>query len=131
MSEILKAEIRETFGKGASRQLRRDERTPAVIYGMGKDLLHVHFDAHDLYLGIRGKLNSTVTVEVAGEEALVLVKDVQRNPLTRIIEHVDFLRVDAAQAAAVVTPAEVAAESAESSPSSASSASAESAESAE
>ncbi len=93
MAEVLKAEIREVFGKGASRQLRRDERTPAVIYGAGEAPVHVHFDSHDLFMGVRGKKNSVIEVELSGKTVKVLVKEVQRNPLTRIIEHVDFLFV--------------------------------------
>ncbi|KGF05873.1 50S ribosomal protein L25/general stress protein Ctc [Arcanobacterium sp. S3PF19] len=97
MADIVKAEMRESFGKGASRQLRRANRTPAVLYGLGREPRHIHFDAHEIYMEVRGNANALVKIEVAGKEQLALVKDIQRNPLSRAIEHIDFLRVKADQ----------------------------------
>ena len=40
----LSAEPRERAGKGASRELRREGRVPAVIYGAKKDPLSIHIE---------------------------------------------------------------------------------------
>ncbi|MCI7551854.1 MAG: 50S ribosomal protein L25/general stress protein Ctc [Actinomycetaceae bacterium] len=103
-TEILKAQARESFGKGASRQLRRAGRTPAVIYGHDSDPQHLSFDAHELYMLVRSNPNALLTIELDSEQQLALVKDVQRNPLSRIIEHVDLLRVDPNQKVEVEIP---------------------------
>lgn len=89
----LTAETRDEFGKGAARRLRRDGRVPAVLYGHGIEPVHVHLDAHDMFLAVKGNPNALVSLTIDGELSLALVKDIQRNPLSRSIEHVDFLRV--------------------------------------
>ncbi|MCF2706743.1 50S ribosomal protein L25/general stress protein Ctc [Arcanobacterium haemolyticum] len=111
-STNISALARTTFGKGASRQLRRDGRTPAVVYGHGADPIHLSFDAHDIFLATKGVANALLTVDLEGEEVLALVKDIQRNPLSRIIEHVDLLRVVKGEKVDVEVPVEVIGESA-------------------
>lgn len=111
-NNTLVAEVRESFGKGASRQLRRAGRIPAVAYGHGADPLHLSFDSHDVFLATKGQANALLTVDVAGEEILALVKEIQRNPLSRQIEHVDLLRVKKGEKVEVEVPVEVVGESA-------------------
>lgn len=104
MANAIKVEKRESFGKGASRQLRRENRTPAVLYGFDEAPLHLSFDAHEIYMEVRSNANALLTLELDGKKQLALVKDVQRNPLSRIIEHVDLLRVKADQKVDVEVP---------------------------
>lgn len=104
MVDVIKAQLRKEFGKGASRQLRRDNRTPAVLYGLDQDPQHVHFDAHEIYMHVRYNANALLKIDVEGTTELALVKDIQRNPLSRIIEHIDFLRVKADQKVDVNVP---------------------------
>lgn len=104
MTETIKAEIRNEFGKGASRRLRREDKLPAVIYGHGEDPVHVALDYHTAFLAIRGNANALLTIDVEGDEQLALVKDVQRNPLLRVIEHVDLLRVKKGEKVQVDVP---------------------------
>ncbi|QJC22407.1 50S ribosomal protein L25/general stress protein Ctc [Arcanobacterium buesumense] len=93
MPVVLKASVRTEFGKGASRRIRREDKLPGVVYGHGEDPIHLELDYHDTFLAVRGNANALLSIDVAGEEHLVIVKDVQRNPLSRLIEHIDFLRV--------------------------------------
>ncbi|WP_124054220.1 50S ribosomal protein L25/general stress protein Ctc [Arcanobacterium ihumii] len=104
MADAIKAEKRENFGKGAARQLRRENRTPAVLYGFDEAPLHLSFDAHEIYMEVRSNANALLSLEVEGKKQLALVKDVQRNPLSRIIEHVDLFRVKADQKVEVEVP---------------------------
>ncbi|MBM7824795.1 large subunit ribosomal protein L25 [Arcanobacterium pluranimalium] len=104
MANVIKVEKRESFGKGASRQLRRENRTPAVLYGFDEAPVHLSFDAHEIYMEVRGNSNALLTLELDGKKQLALVKDVQRNPLSRIIEHVDLFRVKADQKVEVEVP---------------------------
>ncbi|MDO5025055.1 MAG: 50S ribosomal protein L25/general stress protein Ctc [Trueperella sp.] len=89
----LDAQLRKEFGKGASRRLRMDEKLPAVLYGHGEDPIHLELDYHDTFLIVRANPNALVHLGVEGDDHLALVKDVQRNPLTRRIVHLDLLRV--------------------------------------
>lgn len=89
---VFDAQVRTEFGKGASRRLRRAGQTPAVIYGHGDAPVHVALDSHQLMLALRVS-NALLSVKAGDDEHLVLVKDVQRDPVRRVIEHVDLLAV--------------------------------------
>ena len=91
----LPAELRERAGKGASRELRRDGRVPAVIYGGKEEPLAIHVEAKELarQLGSGHFMNSIVMVEVGGKAVRVLPKDVALHPVTDRPLHADFLRL--------------------------------------
>jgi len=91
----LPAELRERAGKGASRELRREGRVPAVIYGGKEEPLAIHVEAKELarQLGSGHFMNSIVMVEVGGKAVRVLPKDVALHPVTDRPLHADFLRL--------------------------------------
>lgn len=97
MTEIAKLEAtpRESFGKGVARKLRAAGLTPVVVYGNGSEPQHFSVDSHQLGLIVR-TFRATIELSVAGATQLVQVKDVQRDPVLQIIEHVDLVLVDAA-----------------------------------
>jgi large subunit ribosomal protein L25 len=88
----LAAEVRSEFGKGAARRARRNEQIPAVIYGHGAEPMHILLPAKATTLALRTS-NALLTLDVDGEQHLALAKDIQRDPLLQIIEHVDLLTV--------------------------------------
>ena len=88
----VQAELRENFGKGFARRLRAAGKIPAVIYGHGTDPVHVSLPGHQVSLLIR-RANAVLELEVAGKQQLTLVKDVQKDPVHQIIEHIDLLVV--------------------------------------
>ena len=94
MSEDTKvqAELRESFGKGFARRLRAAGKIPAVIYGHGTDPVHVALPGHQVSLLIR-RANAVLELELDGKQQLTLVKDVQKDPVHQIIEHIDLLVV--------------------------------------
>ena len=54
MSKLeISAQTRDTFGKGSARQLRRDGRVPAVVYGDENPVRHISLDSHDLEQALR------------------------------------------------------------------------------
>ena len=91
----LPAEARERAGKGASRQLRREGRVPAVIYGGKEEPLMIHVEAKELVrqLGTGHFMNSIVEIELGGKTIRALPKDVAVHPVNDRPEHVDFLRM--------------------------------------
>ena len=104
MSDALVAEARSDFGKGAARRLRRDGKVPAVVYGHGIAPIHVALDAHTLRLTLRKKVTS-LEIVLNGKTETVAPRDLQIDPVTRGIEHVDFVYVTAAEAASLAREA--------------------------
>lgn len=100
----LTAESRADFGKGAARRLRREGKVPAVIYGHGQTPVHVAIDAHELTLTLRKK-PASIDVVVEGKTQTVAPRDLQIDPVTRQIEHVDLVIVTAAEAATLAREA--------------------------
>jgi len=86
------AELRESFGKGFARRLRAAGQIPAVIYGHGTEPVHVALPGHQVALLIR-RANVVLELDVNGTQQLTLVKDVQKDPVHQIIEHIDLLVV--------------------------------------
>ncbi|MBE9404229.1 50S ribosomal protein L25/general stress protein Ctc [Brachybacterium sp. Marseille-Q2903] len=93
MAEKLNIELREEFGKGAARRIRREDKIPAVLYGHGEDPTHLVLPGHETALLAR---NPNALIELAlpgGETKLALIKDIQRHPLKRLITHLDLIVV--------------------------------------
>ncbi|MGH9364204.1 MAG: 50S ribosomal protein L25 [Thermoanaerobaculia bacterium] len=93
----LTVEKRSTRGKNEARRSRAKGKIPAVMYGAGKPTVEVTVDRKAL---------SDVFREGAGENAIFLLKllgtdqsrhamirELQRDPLTRKTQHIDFVRV--------------------------------------
>ena len=91
----LPAETRARAGKGASRELRRSGRVPAVVYGGKQEPLSIHVEEKELlrHLGTGHFMNSIVMVDVGGSQVRALPKDVAFHPVTDRSLHVDFLRL--------------------------------------
>jgi large subunit ribosomal protein L25 len=91
----LPAELRERAGKGASRELRRTGRVPAVIYGGKEEPLTIHVEAKELarQMGTGHFMNSIVMIDVGGKTVRALPKDVAVHPVTDRPLHADFLRL--------------------------------------
>ncbi len=105
------AELRENFGKGYARRLRAAGKIPAVIYGHGAEPKHVALPGHQVALLIR-KANAVLELDVAGSHELTLVKDVQKDPVHQIIEHIDLLVVKKGEKIQVDVPVTIVGESA-------------------
>ena len=91
-SNKLVTELRESFGKGAARKIRATGKIPAVIYGHGAEPQHVTLPGHETALILR-KSNQVLELDIQGKTQLALVKDVQKDPVRQIIEHIDLIVV--------------------------------------
>jgi large subunit ribosomal protein L25 len=91
----LKAEARERVGKGSSRELRRNGKVPAVIYGDKQTPLSIALSYKDVYYKIHGGgfMTTIATIDIDGQKVQVLPKDYQLDPVRDFPMHVDFLRV--------------------------------------
>lgn len=88
----LLAESRSEFGKGAARRIRRDNKIPAVLYGHGTEPQHLTLPGHDTMLALKNP-NAILTLLIDGAEQLALAKDVQRDAIKPVIDHVDLIIV--------------------------------------
>ena len=79
----LKAEAREQVGKGSAREVRRNGKVPAVIYGDKQPPLPIALSYKDVYYKIHGGgfLTTVATIDVGGQKIQVLPKDYQLDPV--------------------------------------------------
>ncbi|GAA4525038.1 50S ribosomal protein L25/general stress protein Ctc [Brachybacterium paraconglomeratum] len=93
MAEKLNVELREDFGKGAARRLRTQSLVPAVLYGHGEAPLHLSLPGHATALAARNS-NALLELQLAdGTTHLALIKEIQRHPLKRSLNHLDLITV--------------------------------------
>lgn len=102
----LVATIRTTFGKGAARSVRREGNIPAVMYGHGTDPVHISLPGHQTMMALK-LTNALLTIEIDGKDQLALAKDVQRDVLTRFIDHIDLVIVRLGEKVTVDVPIHV------------------------
>jgi large subunit ribosomal protein L25 len=101
------AEPRHKFGKGAARQVRREGRVPAVLYGHGTDTRHVSLPGHEVLLALR-TLNVLIRLEgLPGGSELALPKAIQRDPIRGSVQHVDLILVTHGEKVTVDIPVQV------------------------
>ncbi|HKU31848.1 MULTISPECIES: 50S ribosomal protein L25/general stress protein Ctc [Arthrobacter] len=107
----LAAELRTEFGKGFARRARAAGQIPAVIYGHGAEPIHVNLPGRATTLAVR-TANALLSLDINGEDHLALVKDIQRDPIKQIIEHIDLLTVRKGEKVTVDVPVHVTGEAA-------------------
>lgn len=91
---VLKAEERKDFGKNASGRLRKKGKLPANILEKGKSLpVTLELNQFEKLLQ-RGLLPSMIIyVEYKGETFEALPKEIQRDPITGKVLHVDLYKM--------------------------------------
>jgi large subunit ribosomal protein L25 len=106
--EKLELEVskRDVTGKNV-RFLRREGKTPAKIYGPGIDSMPVQVETKTLEQ-ILGKAGETdlITLKLHGSKShpKVLIREVQRKPITDELLHIDFYQADLTQSIKVDVP---------------------------
>ena len=109
MSEMtIKVEKREKTGKNANRQLRATGAVPAVVYGDHKDSVAITIDRKKVIELLKegGGENAVFKLELAGTKASrhAMIRDLQVDPISRRIIHIDFQRIDLKQKVRVQVP---------------------------
>ncbi|QXC61007.1 50S ribosomal protein L25 [Aquihabitans sp. G128] len=98
MAEItLKAETGRELGTGPAKRIRVEGRIPGVVYGLDADPIPVTVDWKPLREALTGEagLNALINLDIDGDVALTIVKELQRHPIKGNVLHLDFLRVSA------------------------------------
>lgn len=90
---------RDEIGKGANRRLRSAGRIPAVIYGVGSEPQKVSLDSREFEKFVSGGEAQSTILSITGigsgsaEENAAVVRELQRDPVTRRVLHADLYRI--------------------------------------
>ncbi|HTM56992.1 MAG TPA: 50S ribosomal protein L25 [Candidatus Udaeobacter sp.] len=86
---------REGIGKGGARKARAAGQIPGVLYGHGETPIPVAVVARDFDVALRGHQGSNplVNLKVGSSDYTALIRDVQYDPLTHVILHLDFQHI--------------------------------------
>ena len=105
---VVEALERSDLGKNASRRLRKGGGVPGVVYGLDRPPFSVGVGARKIeeVLGLETGRNTIFTLSLTGQDRsrAVMIKALQRDPVTERLVHVDFVRVDLAKAVRVNVP---------------------------
>ena len=96
---------RET-GSSASRRLRAEDAIPGVLYGQGMSPVSVSVGRRDLRQALSGPagFNTVLSLEVDGKKYPAVIKEVQRHPVKRNVNHIDFLQINMKELLTVAVP---------------------------
>ena len=105
---VVEVQERAERGKNAAGRLRREGGVPGVLYGLNRPPHHVAVASRKIeeVLGSETGRNTIFTLALAGQDRsrAVMIKDLQRHPVTERLVHVDFVRVDLDKAVRVKIP---------------------------
>lgn len=106
---VLPAALRDQSGKGISRSLRREGKIPGVLYGKGQEGTRISLPLKEVAIEYsKGRFKSRlVELKFADKVVKALPKDLQFNPVTDMIEHVDFIKVEAGVPISVKIPVKI------------------------
>lgn len=100
IQQDMTAAVRQDFGKGATHRLRQSGLAPAILYGRKSEPVALSMEAKTLtrtLLRLHGH-NAVVNLDIEGEKGRkkhhVLIKDIQTDPVTEAVLHVDFFEID-------------------------------------
>lgn len=97
MSEtILTANSGRATGSAHARRERNTDSIPAVVYGEGMDPISISVERRDLRKALSGSagMNTILDLSVDGTVYPAIVKDMQRHPVRRTVQHVDFIQIN-------------------------------------
>ncbi|MDO4640584.1 MAG: 50S ribosomal protein L25/general stress protein Ctc [Neisseria sp.] len=96
MSYEIQASVREAQGTGASRRLRREGKTPAVLYGENQQATAIEVDHKTVFYALEKESFHTALIKLSldGKTYDVVVRDFQIHPFRQEVQHIDFQVVD-------------------------------------
>jgi len=117
MPTVLNAQTGRETGSAASRRLRRENKIPGVIYGHGMEPVAIAVERRDLRIATSGPagfntvLDLTVDTGAGTKVYPAIVKELQRHPVRRTVNHVDFIQVNLDEEITVSVPVRLEGES--------------------
>jgi large subunit ribosomal protein L25 len=111
MSETMNIEVqpREETGKNANRRSRARGKIPAVVYGGGKESVSIEVDRKTLVDTMKGHggENPIFLLKLGDKERHAMIRNLQVDPVSRQVIHIDFQRVLMDQKVKVAVPVEL------------------------
>jgi large subunit ribosomal protein L25 len=112
MSEMtIQVEKRERTGKGGSRESRRKGMIPGVVYGGGKDSVPIQLDRKTFVEMMKKSDNENpiflLKLSDSGQERHAILRDLQKDPVSRMVIHLDFQRIEMNQKVHVTVTVEL------------------------
>ena len=91
----LSATVRESIGKGAAREARRNNLVPGVVYGGSEEPLNINVKFNELLKKLNaGRFMSTlINLTVEGKSMQVICRDIQKHIVKDLPTHLDFMRL--------------------------------------
>jgi large subunit ribosomal protein L25 len=95
MTITIQAEKRSTFGKNANRQLRRQGRVPAILYGGAAASVPLALEKKDIVLIMKTETreNTLFKVGFGGEMRDAMIKELQIDPVSDELIHADLVQI--------------------------------------
>ncbi len=92
----LESQKRKETGKGHARKLRANGKIPAILYGPETEPVKILIDFPQLESALKGKSVENIIFELnigGNKPKSVMVKELQRDPVTRDYLHIDFYEI--------------------------------------
>ncbi len=95
MATILKTKIGRKIGSAESRRLVATDHIPGVIYGHGMVPVKITVERRDLRVALAGPagVNTILELQVGDTKYPAIVKELQRDPVKRVVRHIDFMQI--------------------------------------
>jgi large subunit ribosomal protein L25 len=96
---VLTAEIREGIGKEKAKKLRAKGQIPAIFYGPRSQTIPLVIDSKELSKALQTEAGENVLIDLdirkggQSDRKVVMLKEIQIDPLQRITLHTDFYEV--------------------------------------
>lgn len=106
----LKAHLREEKGKELNKRLRKENMTPGVLYKKGEHTVLLKIDSRNLIKALHTEAGENVIIKLLlddvkkKKERIVVIKEIQRNPVKDSLIHVDFNEISLTETLKVKVP---------------------------
>src|SRR4029077_8569398 len=96
---VLEAQARPASTKGGNKSMRLKGLFPGIAYGEKEASLSLTVPEKSMQsiLHSKGGRNALISLKIGTKSHAVLIKEIQRHPITRALRHVDFLRISLKQ----------------------------------
>jgi len=106
------ASKREATGKGVARKLRAAGAIPGILYGAHTEPMPLQLNQQEMSVIMRKSTSEHILVDLTvagndGEPQMALIREIQHEPITGDILHVDFLHISASQKIHITIPVNV------------------------
>ncbi len=106
MATTLQTKIGRKIGSAESRRLVETDHIPGVIYGHGMVPVKITVERRDLRVALAGPagVNTILELQVGDAKYPAIVKELQRDPVKRVVRHIDFMQISLTELITMAIP---------------------------